>query len=58
MDRDLFHFVEVSGIGADFPTFVFHAEFMEFRFCVFAPRAALFDVQNGGHGKLGGNRLV
>jgi hypothetical protein len=31
---------------------------MERRFCVFAPRAALFDVQNGGHGELGGNRLV
>ena len=57
MTRDLFHFVEVSGIGADFAPFVFHAEFMEFRFCVFAPRAALFDVQNGGHEELGWNRF-
>ena len=55
MARDLFHFVEVGGIGADFPAFVFYAEFMEFRFCVFAPRAPLFDVKNGGHEELGRN---
>ena len=55
--RDLFHFVEVSGIGADLPTFVFHSKFMEFRFCGFAPRAALFDVENGGHEELGWNRF-
>jgi len=24
------HFLKVSGVGSDFPTFVFHAEFMEF----------------------------
>ena len=57
MARDLLHFVEVRRIGADFPTFVFHAEFMEFRFCGFAPRAALFDVKNGGHEELGWNRF-
>ena len=47
MARDFLHFIEVGGIGADFPAFVFHAEFMEFRFRVLAPRAALFDVKNG-----------
>ena len=57
MARDLFHFVEVSWIGADFPAFVFYAKFMEFRFCVLAPRASLFDVENGGHEGLGSNRF-
>ena len=57
MARNLLHFVEVGGIGADFPAFVFYAEFMEFRFCVFAPRATLLDVENGGHVGLGWNRF-
>ena len=57
MARDLFHFVEVTEIGADFPTFVFNAEFMKFQFCIFAPRAALLDVKNGGHEELGCNRF-
>ena len=30
---------------------------MEFRFCVFTPRAPLFDVKDGGHEELGWNRF-
>ena len=30
---------------------------MELRFCIFAPRAALFYVKNGGHEELGWNRF-
>ena len=50
--RNFLHFVEVCCVGADFPTFVFYTEFMEFRFCVFAPRAPLFDVKDGGHDQI------
>ena len=46
---DFFHFLKESRVGADFPAFIFYADFMEFRFCGLAPRAALFDVKNGGH---------
>ena len=47
--RDLFHFLEVGGIGSDLTTFVFQTNFVEFRFGVVAPRATLFDVEDGGH---------
>ena len=46
------HFLEVCGVGSDFPAFVFDAELMKFIFRFFAPRAAFFDVKNGGHDRV------
>ena len=57
MVGDFFHFLEVGGIGSDLTTFVFYAEFLKFGFRIFAPRAPLFDVKNGGHEDLGWNRF-
>ena len=49
MAGDRFHFLKKSGIGSDLTTFVFYAEFLKFGFRIFAPRATLFDVEDGGH---------
>ncbi len=46
---DFFHFLKESRVGADFPAFIFQTELVKLRFCSLAPRAALFDVKNGGH---------
>ena len=46
---DRFHFLKESGIGENFPAFIFQTELVKLRFCGLAPRAALFDVKNGGH---------
>ena len=46
---DRFHFRKESGIGENFPAFIFQTNFVEFRFSFVAPRATLFDVEDGGH---------
>ena len=46
---DRFHFLKESGIGENFPAFVFQTKFVEFRFGVDAQRATLLDVEDGGH---------
>ena len=49
MAGDRFHFLKESRVGADFPAFVFYAEFLKFGFRIFAPRAPFLNVKNRGH---------